>query len=87
VRTFTIKVEQIVEVTLDETKFDDKFMQEFQRSMYHFTSLEEHAEHLGQLYARGLYDNGSFIEGYGPAADMGIRFEDTDQWEEIIGVS
>jgi len=79
-----ILVQQIVRVTVDETKFDEEFMADFQRQMYPFTDLEDHLEHLAQLHARGICDDHSFIEGYGPAQDMGIRFEIADQFEEII---
>lgn len=72
--TKKVQVTQVVEVTVDETKFDPAFMQEFRESFYKFTTLDDHVEHLGQMYARGLYGNGDFIEGYGPAKDMGISF-------------
>lgn len=61
---------QIVEVTLKEDAFTPEFMSEFRQSFYNFTTLEEHSEHIAQMYARGLYDpiclNIEFIEGYGP---------------------
>lgn len=63
-------------VEIDETKFDETFMQEFRDSFYQFDTLEEHIEHITQLQARGLIDlidkPDTFIEGYGPAQDMGI---------------
>lgn len=72
--TKKVQVTIIVEVTVDETKFDEKFMTEFRQQMYHFTSLDAHIEHLAQMHARGLYDNDDFIEGYGPAQEIGIKF-------------
>lgn len=72
--TFEVEVRQTVKVTLDETKFTPEFMQEFRDSFYQFDDLEEHAAHIGQLAARRII-NGEvyeFIEGYGPAEDMGI---------------
>lgn len=75
-KTFTVEVTQTVIVTLDETKFDDAFMADFQASFFSFDSLEEHAEHLAQLHARGIVDiedGDEFVEGYGPAASMGLR--------------
>ena len=66
----TVKVAQYVKVTIDESKFDETFMKEFQENFYNFTSIDDHIEHLAQLYARGLYDNGDFIEGYGNTKDM-----------------
>lgn len=75
-RTFRIAVTQLVEVTLDESKFDDEFMAEFRGSFYPFHELERHAEHIAQMQARGVIDvelTPEFIEGYGPSQDMGIK--------------
>ncbi len=73
-KTFTVEVTQVVTVELDETKFDEAFMQEFRESFYGFHTIERHAEHIAQLEARGLIgDWKPFIEGYGPAEDMGIK--------------
>lgn len=82
--TKTVLVEQVVKVTVDEAKFTPDFMQEFRASMYPFNDVDDHIEHLGQLYARGLCDEFTkFIEGYGPPADMGIEVKITDVTEEI----
>jgi hypothetical protein len=70
-----VMVEQLVEVEVDRSKFTEQFMAEFRESFFDFDSIEEHMLHLGQLYARDVVDNGEFIEGYGPADDMGIRFK------------
>lgn len=81
----TIEVRLVVEVEMDETKFDAKFLQEFRDGFYPFHSLEDHACHIAQLYARGLYGGGDeFIEGYGPAKDMGIKAKGIDQDEEVV---
>jgi len=74
--TKTVTVTILVEVTVDETKFDDAFMADFRKQMYHFTSLDRHIEHLGQMHARGLYNDEDFIEGYGQAKEMGIKFNE-----------
>lgn len=71
--TKQVAVTTVIEVTVDETKFDEAFMTEFRQQMYHFTSLDAHMEHLAQMHARGLYDDTDFIEGYGRAKDMGIK--------------
>jgi hypothetical protein len=73
-----ITVTQTIEVQVDETKFNQEFMEEFQAIFYPFKTIDEHLKHLAQLYARGLNDNGDFIEGYGYADDMGIKFRNTD---------
>lgn len=75
-KRFHVTVTQIVAVTLDESKFTPEFMNEFRQQITNFTTMQQHAEHLGQLYARGVAANGDFIEGYGPSDDMGIRFND-----------
>ena len=82
-RTYRVEVTQTVEVTLDEASFDETFMREFRESFYDFDTIEEHAEHIAQLQARGLIDTEvrpEFIEGYGPSNEMGIRARviDTD---------
>lgn len=73
--TKTATVSQNVVVTVDETKFTPEFMAEFRASFYPFRTLDRHIEHLAQLHARGIAENNQFIEGYGPANEMGIRFE------------
>lgn len=84
-KTFQVLLETQVEVEIDETKFDEKFLKEFSEVYYNFiTTIDDHLEHLAQLYVRGLADNYSFIEGYGDTSDMGIRFhtnsEDFESW-------
>jgi hypothetical protein len=64
----------MVHVTVDKAKFTPEFMAEFRRNMFPFATIEEHIAHLGQLHARGIADDRSFIEGYGPAKEMGISF-------------
>ena len=84
--TKDIDVVQTIRVTVDESKFDDKFMEEFRASFYGFDTLDEHLMHLAQLNARGLAGGfRDFIEGYGDAADMGIQFKHVEQYEEIAG--
>jgi len=76
IRTFEIDVTQTVRVVLDGRKFDEAFIAEFRQSFYDFDTLEEHAEHIAQLQARGVIDltaTGEFIEGYGPSEEMGIK--------------
>lgn len=68
-------VSQVVSVTVDEAKFTPEFYAEFQASMFPYDTLEKHMEHLAQLHARGVVDDTDFIEGYGPAKDMGIKLD------------
>lgn len=82
-----VEVRQTIEVTVDETKFDESFMEDFRRTMYPFQTLDEHIEHLAQLSARGIiFNEDSFIEGYGVAKDMGIKFCDLREGETEIVV-
>lgn len=73
---FRFVVTQEVVVTLDVEMFDEPFMREFRERFYDFDTIEEHAEHIAQLQARGLIDIEvipEFIEGYGPSDSMGIK--------------
>ena len=79
----TVIVEQTIRVTVDESKFTPEFMQEFRESFYDFDTLDDHIKHLGQLCARGIADDFSFIEGYGKASDMGIKFVGIDSDERF----
>jgi hypothetical protein len=72
----TVEVRHVVEVEIDESKFTPDFMREFRENFYDFASLNEHFEHLAQLYARGL--DRDFIEGYGPVEEMGISMRTVD---------
>lgn len=58
-------------------------MQAFRESFYDFDTVEEHIEHLGQLFVRGIVGGiaNPFIEGYGPADEMGIKFQCTQRGE------
>lgn len=83
--TKKVAVGEVIEVTVDESKFDEAFMEDFRRTMYPFRTLDEHIEHLAQLSARGIvFNEDSFIEGYGVAKDMGIKFRDLREGETEI---
>lgn len=87
VKKFIVEVSQIVEVELDDTKFDEAFMAEFRESFYPFMTLADHAEHIAQLQARGIYDLeivDQFVEGYGSSADMGFKARVTQTDMEIL---
>lgn len=82
-KKFNIQVTQMVEVILDETKFTEKMMEDFRESFFPLYDVSEHAEHLAQLFARGVYDEGDFIEGYGPSNDFGITFSIYEVYTEV----
>ena len=67
-----VEVRLLVEVEVDASKFTEEFMTEFRDSFYPFYDVDDHVCHIAQLKARGLL-NPEFIEGYGPAAEMGIE--------------
>lgn len=75
-RTFDAVVRTNFRVEVDETKFTPEFFEEFSSYMWTMTTVEEAVEHLADLFSRGIVDGAkdSFIEGFGPAAEMGIRF-------------
>lgn len=79
----TVIVTQEIEVTIDETKFDENFMEEFRKTFFPFETVSDHIEHLAQLRARGIAGNNDFIEGYGETEEMGIRFDVIDTEVEI----
>jgi hypothetical protein len=87
-RKIIVAVTQTVEITLDEKKFDAAFMEEFRQSFYSYDTIEEHAEHLAQLHARGVVEldcySPAFIEGYGNQRDMGIKARTIDTEMDIV---
>ncbi|MBY8333154.1 hypothetical protein [Qipengyuania pacifica] len=89
-QTFTVEVTQTIEVELDPAKFDDTFMEEFRASFFPFYTLEQHAEHIAQLQARGIIDldgflsDLEFVEGYGPVRKMGLKARVTDSDTEVV---
>jgi len=86
-RTITVHVSQLVQVELDASKFDEAFMQEFRESFFNFDTIEEHAEHIAQLQARGVIDIEGvpeFVEGYGPSDEMGIKARVIDTEVEAL---
>lgn len=88
-RTYHVVVTLDVEVTLDASKFTPEFFGEYNNSITYRGgddgdiewALKNHAEHLAWVHATGVEDLESrvaFVEGYGPASDMGIRAIVTD---------
>lgn len=88
---FKIEVEQIVTVDLRSEKFTDDFMAAYRKDFYPFYEKEEHAEHIGQLVARGMIDEVSsicgadqIVEGYGRIGDFVLAAQIT---ETEVGVT
>lgn len=83
-REISVDVCLTIEVGLDETKFTPEFMEDFRNHFYDFNTIEDHAKHLAQMYARGLITEYSeFIEGYGPPKELGIIFDVAAQEESV----
>ena len=87
---FKVLISQEVEVELDETKFDEEFLEEFRKGFYPFYEIEHHVGHLAQLTARGILVtdfSGEFCEGYGYIDDFGIKtkvnYTDIDEVKEV----
>lgn len=78
-RKFEVEVLRTVLVSIDETKFTKEFYDEFTSYIDStMDNLEDHIEHLAWLFAAGRADDTDFIEGYGPAKDFGIKFQEID---------
>ena len=85
-KTYKVEVVQLVEVTLDETKFTEEFMEEFRESFFPFFDIEDHAEHIAQLHARDVYQGmrNEFVEGYAVIdKEFGVKVKVLDTTTEI----
>lgn len=73
-KRFEVTIKHIVDVEVEETKFDAQFYNEFSRDFWKMRNLNEHMEHLASITASNDQDFGGerFIEGYGPCKKMGI---------------
>ena len=74
-KTTNVEVIQRISVEYDETKFTQEFLDSFPESFFPFDTIDEHIEYLADGYARGFWDEFSFIEGYGQAKEWGFKFE------------
>lgn len=80
-----VKVTQYIEVEIDEAKFNEEFIQDFKEYMFNFDTIEEHISYLAELFAKRVVINeSSFIDGYGIASDMGIKFSEESICVEIV---
>lgn len=65
-KDFEVDYLQRVHVSLKEEAFTDEFYDEFCGNFFYYDTLEEHAKHISQLYAREIFtDLKDFVEGYG----------------------
>lgn len=82
IKKFKVEVTQWVEVELDDSKLTDEFNKEFSSFMWPVDCLEDHANHIAQMEARGLIDYNRFVEGYGDLREMNCKVKVVDQKEE-----
>lgn len=80
----TVYVTLEIEVELDESKFTEEFDEMFNTTFFQTHSIDDHYEHLAQMYARGVCDDNRFIEGYGDPKGMGIKLRHIDTETEIV---
>jgi hypothetical protein len=82
--TKQVKVETVVEVTVDDDKFTDAFMKEFQEYITSFVTLDDHILYLGWAFVSGSCTQNDMVEGYGELSAMGIKFNIIDTYTEIV---
>lgn len=70
-KKFKVRITQVIDVELDESKFTDEFNAEYDRYFSKFGgNLELHAKQLAYQY---LHETNSFYEGYGEIGEMNIK--------------
>jgi hypothetical protein len=91
VHIIEVDVTQRVRVTFDASKFDQQFADEFNTSIFYAGDptdvpqmLAYHAEHIGQLQGREIWDNRGFVEGYGKVQEMAIVAETLSITMEVV---
>jgi hypothetical protein len=89
-KAYHVAFTQRVVVTLDESKFTWEWMEEFRKHFYQLEGISDHAQHLAQMFARGLineFEKDPFVEGYGHLSEMGVKIEvvDSDTELEFVG--
>ncbi len=81
-KKFIVTVIQEVEVTLDESKFTEEFMNDFSKDYHHIEDIEGHARHIAEVIAQ---DSGypNYIDGYGDLEEMGIGVSASNPETEV----
>lgn len=81
IKKYKLQFTQELEIEIDDEKLTEEFMDEFKEYFYDFDTIEEHVEHIGQIYARSAYstkDGKPFIEGYGTLDCLGVKIKEGD---------
>jgi len=76
-KTVEVVITKEIEVEIDETKFDDKFMKEFNKHFYKMPTIEDHIKNLAEMKAREIYSGYNYFEGYGNLTHMNIKLCET----------
>lgn len=84
IKEFVVEVTHTVLVKLDDEQINDEFNEAFSSMMWEIDGLEDHAEHLAQMEARGLIGFDKFVEGYGDLRDINCSVEIQEQSEEVM---
>lgn len=88
-KTFTFDVTRRIVVTLDESKFTTKLMQEFNSCITDLGTDKHaylaHAERIADLFAHGIEDfaQTDFVEGYGLVEAAGIYVNSSDDHDYV----
>lgn len=88
-KTFVFDVTRRIVVTLDESKFTTKIMEDFNSCITDLGTDERaylaHAERIADLFAHGLEDFSltDFVEGYGVVEEAGIFVNANDDYDYI----
>ncbi len=69
-----VKIEKLIEVEIDESKFTEEFINDFKESFYPFENMDAHITHIAWLESSRLLN--SFTEGYGDISDFGISAQE-----------
>lgn len=82
---FKINVTTEVTVKISEGHWitDAEDRKDWAKTFYDFDTIEDHAEHIAQLVARGLATNETYVEGYGELEKHKIITEIGDTETEI----
>lgn len=73
-----VEIKHTVEIEVDESKFTEKFMEEYRQYICQLYTVEEHMENLVSYYCYPNFpyefDKSEFVEGYGKLYDLGVKF-------------
>ncbi len=81
--TKTLRVNQEIKITVDESKFTPEFNKSFSEVFHLKENTDDHIKYIAELYGRGVITSDrEFVEGYGILRDFGIFIKREDIWVE-----